>query len=187
MKNIKWLMIAIIIVAIICILTLFFASTVSIGGGDSSWKELWEGGPHCYYGSSGFRYGFLVSDTTAAQYNNIYCIEYGGRLEPGKTVSWWSGNSNLYYVSAVVTITGSASGDGYVQYYDEEGFWFGGNEGVNSGNKLNPGMHNRIIASILNNDKDDNYYGKGMWIGNRNRSTLYIFTRSIVSILEYMD
>lgn len=53
-----------------------------------------------------------------------------------------------------------------------------------SGESLNPGMHNRILASILNNYIDDNYDGKGMWIGDRKWSKLYVFTASTVSILE---
>lgn len=183
MKKIKNRLI--VAVAIITMLvTLLLASTFSIGGGDSEWSALWNGGPSCSYSSSNpnLRYGFLVSDVTAADYNNIYCIEHGDALESKKTVSWWSGYSNLYNVTAVVTITGHAEGRGYVQYYDGEDnkFWFGNSEGVNSGSELNPGMHNRILASILNNYIDDDYNGRGMWIGNRKWTKLYIFSTSII-------
>lgn len=129
MKNIKIRLVVATVLTII-IATLLLAMTVSIGGGDSSWKELWNGGPSISYGSSGYRYGFLVSDVTAADYNNIYCIENGGMLESKKTVSWWSGYSNLYNVRAVVTITGSPEGTGTVKYYEDDGFWFGSEEGV---------------------------------------------------------
>lgn len=155
------------LILITTIITILLMNTVSIGGGDSAWSALWSGGPNCSYGSSGYRYGFLVSDVTAADYNNIYCIEHGDMLQSRKTVSWWSGYSNLYNVRAVVTITGAPAGTGYVQYYEDDGFWFGSEEGVNKGKQLNPGFHNRVMASILNNYVDDDYSGRGMWIGNR--------------------
>lgn len=55
-----------------------------------------------------------------------------------------------------------------------------------SGSALKPGMHNRILGAILNNDVDDNTYGKGMWEEDRKRKSLYILTASTIFILEYM-
>lgn len=133
MKKTKiGIIVAMIFITIVTIIvTLLSTSTVSLGGGDSEWSALWNGGPNISWGSSGARYGFLVSDVTAGQYNNIYCIEHGGMLRSAKTVSWWSGYSNLYYVSAVITLTGAPSGSGCVKYYGRDDFWFGSEEGVN--------------------------------------------------------
>lgn len=165
------------IVAVVAIASmLLLTGPVSIGGGDSSWDALWTGGTQNYYGSSGTRYGFLVSDVTATKYNNIYCIEHEGRLKEGQTVSWWSGKSNLYLVRAVITLHGDAEGTGYVKYYDEDEFWYGDTEGVNKGEKLKPGMHNRIMAAILNNWD----YENGLWMGNRDWHEFYTITTSII-------
>ena len=137
-----------------------------------------------YYGSSGKNYGFLVSDSTAASFNNIYCIEHGGRLSPGRTVSWWSGYSNLYHVRAVITLTGAPEGTGYVKYYGEGGFGYG-DSGVNQGEQIKPGMHNRIMSLILNDGIHDRDL-IGMWQGDRKWSTLYKITKSFICILGNM-
>lgn len=171
MKKIR-IRLAGLFILITIIVTLLLARTVSIGGGDSGeWYALWNGGSNVVNGC------FRVNDTTAGKYDNIYCIEHGGRL---------IGNGNdWYYVSAVVTLTGAPGGSGYIHYYSKGQFGFGSEEGLNGNITLNSGMHNRILAAILNSGQESSY-DLGMWYGNRSRSKLYAFSTSIISILEYM-
>ncbi len=119
------------IIAITMLLAVLFTNTVSNAGGSFAWTGLWTNDPGhiTYYKEK--RLGFIVTEQIASANNNVYCIAREYDLKPRyMNNSTWHGQSNLYNVTAVITIDGSPEGTGTVKYYGNNDFKFGTNEGV---------------------------------------------------------